>query len=55
MGWQNIPGGLTQVSVGRGNNVWGVNSQDNVMQLSFFFHFSILLLMQKSFYLLVLE
>ncbi|CAG8745558.1 21364_t:CDS:2, partial [Gigaspora margarita] len=27
MSWQTISGGLSQISVGRGNNVWGVNLQ----------------------------
>ncbi|KAF0505655.1 tectonin 1 [Gigaspora margarita] len=32
MGWQKIDGQLTQLAVGRGNNVWGVNSQNNIFR-----------------------
>ncbi|CAG8714907.1 18729_t:CDS:2 [Racocetra fulgida] len=27
MNWQSLPGGVTQISIGRGNNAWGVDLQ----------------------------
>ena len=30
MSWQKIDGLLTQLAVGRDNNVWGVNFKDEV-------------------------
>lgn len=33
-GWQLIPGGLSQVSAGSANNIWGVNSAGNIFNFT---------------------